>query len=288
VLQHTFEHVEYISLHTYLNNYAQDTEAFLASPDLMDGFIDEVVAIADSVSARKHSAKKIMLSFDEWNVWYRTRGNAEGARAKPGWPVAPPILEEIYTMRDALAFGGACISLLNHADRVKVACLAQLVNAIAPIMTETGGPAWRQTIFHPFAQMSRFGRGRVLRAAIDSPCYEASYYDPVPGADLHFALPAVPYLKLAAVEDDAGGLSLFALNRHLQEAMPLEVSLRGYGSFAIAHAQQLQHGDLDAANTRDEPEKVAPAPLEGVTIDANRLRATLLPASWNVIRLGAG
>jgi alpha-N-arabinofuranosidase len=171
---------------------------------------------------------------------------------------------------------------------VKVACLAQLVNAIAPIMTETGGPAWRQTIFHPFAQMSRFGRGRVLRAAIDSPSYEASYYDPVPGADLHFALPAVPYLKLAAVEDNAGGLSLFALNRHLQEPMQLEVSLQGFGSFAIAHAQQLRHHDLDAANTRDEPEKVAPAPLEGVTIDANRLRATLLPASWNVIRLGAG
>ena len=70
-------------------------------------------------------------------------------------------------MEDALAFGGACISLLNHADRVKAACLAQLVNVIAPIMTETGGPAWRQTIFHPFAQMSRLGRGRVLRAQVE-------------------------------------------------------------------------------------------------------------------------
>ena len=66
-------------------------------------------------------------------------------------------------MADALAFGGLCISLLNHADRIKAACLAQLVNAIAPIMTETGGPAWRQTIFYPFAQMSRYGRGKVLR-----------------------------------------------------------------------------------------------------------------------------
>jgi alpha-N-arabinofuranosidase len=280
--------VDYISLHTYLNNYAQDTEAFLASSDLMDGFIDEVVAIADSVAASKQSGKRIMLSFDEWNVWYRTRGNAEGARAKPGWPVAPPILEEIYTMRDALAFGGACISLLNHADRVKVACLAQLVNAIAPIMTETGGPAWRQTIFHPFAQMSRCGRGRVLRAEIDSPGYQACYYDPVPGAELRFALPAVPYLKLAAVEDAVGALTLFALNRHLQEPMPLEVSVQGYGSLAIAQAQQLQHHDLDAANTRDEPDKVAPAPLEGVKMDANRVHATLLPASWNVIRLSRG
>jgi alpha-N-arabinofuranosidase len=164
VLEHTFEHVEFISLHTYLNNYADDTPAFLASPDLMDQFIEEVVAIADAVAARRHSSKRIMLSFDEWNVWYRTRRNRK-ERVKAGWPVAPGILEEAYNMQDALTFGGACISLLNHADRVKVACLAQLVNVIAPIMTETGGTAWRQTIFHPFSDFSNLGRGNVLRAA---------------------------------------------------------------------------------------------------------------------------
>lgn len=146
VLDLSFDHVDYISLHTYLNNYRRDTASFLASADLMDRFIDEVVALADAVAAKRRSDKRLMLSFDEWNVWYRTR-RSRGDRVKEGWPVAPPILEEIYTMEDALAFGGACISLLNHADRVKVACLAQLVNAIAPIMTETGGGAWRQTIF---------------------------------------------------------------------------------------------------------------------------------------------
>ena len=164
VIEHTFDHADYISLHTYLNNYRQDTASFLASPDLMDSFIDEVVAIADAVAAKRRSTKRMMLSFDEWNVWYRTR-RKRADRVKEGWPVAPPILEEIYTMEDALAFGGACISLLNHADRVKTACLAQLVNVIAPIMTETGGPAWRQTIFFPFAHMSRFGRGKVSARA---------------------------------------------------------------------------------------------------------------------------
>ena len=173
VLEHTFEHVEFISLNTYLNNYADDTPAFLAGPDLMDTFIEEVVAIADAVGARRRSAKRIMLSFDEWNVWYRTRRN-RGERVKPGWPVAPDILEEVYTLQDALTFGCACISLLNHADRVKAACLAQLVNVIAPIMTETGGPAWRQTIFWPFSQWSNFERGRVLRASVDSPTYQAN------------------------------------------------------------------------------------------------------------------
>ena len=168
----------------------------------MDIFIDEVVAIADAVAARRRSTKRIMLSFDEWNVWYRTRRTRDD-RVKEGWPIAPPILEEIYTMEDALAFGGACISLLNHADRVKVACLAQLVNVIAPIMTETGGPAWRQTIFHPFAQMSRLGRGRVLRARVECETYGATYYDPRGPQDLYFPIPAAPYLKLAAVADES-------------------------------------------------------------------------------------
>ena len=285
VLQHTFDHVEYISLHTYLNNYAGDTGALLASPDLMDGFIEEVVAVADSVAARRHSGKRIMLSFDEWNVWYRTRRSSD-VRVKPGWPEAPEILEEIYSMEDALAFGGACISLLNHADRVKVACLAQLVNVIAPIMTETGGGAWRQTIFHPFAQMANFGRGRVLRATIDSPTYAANYYDPRGKTDLYFPLPEVPYLKLAAVEDPAsGGITLFALNRHLKEAMPLDVALQGFGTPQVAQALQLHHADLDATNTQAAPNRVAPTPLPGITVGSDRMQATLAPASWNMIRL---
>ena len=286
VLQHTFDHVEFISLHTYINNYAGDTAAMIASPDLMDSFIEEVIAIADSVAARRSSSKRIMLSFDEWNVWYRTRRDRT-ARVKPDWPVAPEILEEIYTMEDALAFGGACISLLNHADRVKSACLAQLVNVIAPIMTETGGPAWRQTIFHPFAQMSRFGRGRVLKAEVDSPTYATSYFDPRGATDLHFPLPEVPYLKLAAVQDPASGaVTLFALNRHLKQPMSLDVALRGFGTPVLEQALQLHHGNLKATNTKSHPDRVTPAPLKGVAVRPDRMQATLAPASWNMIRLG--
>ena len=284
VLEHVFDHVEFISLHTYINNYAGDTPAFLASPDLMDDFIDEVVAVADAVAARRRSGKRIMLSFDEWNVWYRTRRTRE-ARVKPGWPVAPPILEEIYTMEDALVFGGACIALLNHVDRVKVACLAQLVNVIAPIMTETGGPAWRQTIFHPFAQMSRLGRGRVLRAQIDSPTYAATYFDPRGAQDLHFPLDSVPYLKLAAVADDRGGVTLFALNRHLSEEMPLQIRVKGMRGGAVEEAVTLHDRDLNAANTRKNPDRIKPVPLAGVRIEGHELRTNLPPASWTVIRV---
>jgi alpha-N-arabinofuranosidase len=282
VLEHTFELIDFISLHTYLNNYMGDTASFVAASDLMDFFIEEVVAIADAVAARRRSSKRLLLSFDEWNVWYRTR-RTRSDRVKEGWPVAPPILEEIYNMEDALAFGGACISLLNHADRVKCACLAQLVNVIAPIMTETGGPAWRQTIFYPFAQMSRFGRGRVLRAKVDCETYAAAYYDPRGTIDQTFPIPAAPYLKLAAVAGDDGGLSLFALNRDLRQPISVTVDARGFGRLAVGPALELRHDDLKAANTKAAPDRVKPAALRGVTVDGGKLRMELSPASWNVM-----
>jgi alpha-L-arabinofuranosidase len=283
VLEHTFELIEFISLHTYLNNYKGDTATFLASPDLMDFFIEEVVAIADAVSARRRSTKRLMLSFDEWNVWYRTR-RTRSDRVKEGWPVAPSILEEIYTMEDALAFGGACISLLNHADRVKCACLAQLVNVIAPIMTETGGPAWRQTIFYPFAQMSRFGRGRVLRSKIECETYAASYYDPRGAIDQSFPIPAAPYLKLAGVAANDGSLNLFALNRDLRQPMTISIDARGFSNLAVSQALELRDDDLKAVNSKAAPERIKPAPLKGVSSDGNKLRVTLAPASWNIVR----
>jgi alpha-N-arabinofuranosidase len=283
VLQHTFDHVEFISLHTYLNDYQEDTAAFLASPDLMDGFIEEVTSIADAVAAELKSGRRIMLSFDEWNVWYRTRRGK--TRTREGWPVAPAILEEVYDMKDALAFGGACISLLNHADRVKAACLAQLVNAIAPIMTETGGPAWRQTTFYPFADFSNLGRGTVLRCNVDAPSYSASYYDPRGATDLYFPIQDVPYIKIAAVHDAPNAtLTLFLLNRHLHNEATVEIATEGFAGLTLERATTLHDTDLSAANTRNQPDRVQPSELATVTV-ADRVHVTAPAASWNVVRL---
>jgi len=286
VLQHTFDQVEWISLHTYLNNYADDTPAFLASPDLMDAFIEEVVAIADAVAARRRSRKRIMLSFDEWNVWYRTRRRTAN-RTRPGWPVAPPILEEVYTMQDALAFGGACIALLNHADRVRAASLAQLVNVIAPIMTETGGSAWRQTIFWPFAHISNHGRGTALRAIVGSETYSAAYHDPRGPSDPPILLPAVPYLKLAAVHTEGGGVSLFALNRDLHQPIRMTAEVRGFGTLRVTDAVTMHNQDLNLANTKDAPDQVRPLALGNINAVESIVTAELPPASWTMVRLAA-
>jgi alpha-L-arabinofuranosidase len=271
VLDHCFDHVDFISLHTYFMNPYDATEEFLGNIELLDFFIKEVVAIADAVAATRRSPKRIMLSLDEWNVWYKARSHSD--LRKPGWPEHPPLIEEVYNTEDALLVGGTLITLLNNADRVKTACIAQLVNIIGPIMTEPGGPAWRQTIFHPFALTTRYAQGRVLRTLASSPTYAGK------------ASSEMPYLHACVTEDEATGqVVIFALNRHLREEMDLEVVLRGFGEDRrVIDAQQVTHPNMKAVNTKVEPNNVAPAPIKNVAIDGRTLKAKLAPASWNVI-----
>jgi alpha-N-arabinofuranosidase len=271
VLDHCFDHVDFISLHTYFQNPHDSTEEFLGNIELLDYFIKEVVAIADAVAATRRSQKRIMLSLDEWNVWYKARTHSD--LRKPGWPEHPRLIEEVYNAEDALLIGGALITLLNNSDRVKAACMAQLVNIIGPIMTEPGGPAWRQTIFHPFALTSRYAQGRVLRTLASSPTYAGK------------ASEEMPYLQAAVTEDESTGqVVVFALNRHLREEMELEVVLRGFGQDRrIVTAQQVSNPNFKAVNTKDEPNNVAPQPIKSIAIDGHMIKAKLPPGSWSVI-----
>jgi alpha-N-arabinofuranosidase len=271
VLEHCYDEVDFLSLHTYFEDRHGSTAEFLANAEEMDRFIREVGSIADAVGARKRSRKRMMLSFDEWNVWTKAR-TAEDMH-RPGWPEHPRLIEEVYDCQDALLVGGALIVLMNNADRVQVACLAQLVNVIGPIMTEPGGPAWRQTIFHPFALASRYGRGRVLRAVVRSPAYQARTF------------PEVPYLCAAVVdEEETGTTAVFAMNRHPTDELELRAELRGLGvGRRLEAALSIHHPDVRAVNTREAPHTVVPVANESVRIDGADLVARLPPLSWNVL-----
>ena len=206
VLEHTYEDVDYISLHTYYKLENDDLGSFLAQSLLMDDYIRTVVSACDLVQAKKRSSKQLMLSFDEWNVWYHSQGHdRELSRSQP-WQIAPPLTEEPYTLEDALVVGSMLITLLRHADRVKIACIAQLVNAIAPIATVTGGGVWRHTTFFPLLHASRFGRGSVLDLRLNVASYSTKQFDAVPLVD-----------AIATVDDDAGEMTIFAVNRSQDE-----------------------------------------------------------------------
>ena len=164
VLEAAYDHVDYISCHAYYQEHDGDLGSFLASSLDMEYFIETVVATADHVRHKLRKDRAIAISFDEWNVWYQTRFEESG-KVTEDWPVAPRLLEDVYSVADAVVVGSLLITLLKNSDRVRSASLAQLVNVIAPIMTEPGGPAWRQTTFFPFATTSRLAAGEVLQPA---------------------------------------------------------------------------------------------------------------------------
>ena len=283
VLDHCFNEVDMISLHQYFRNDEDNIKSYFTAIDDLNAFITEVVLIADSVAAKRRSTKKIMLSVDEWNVWYKAHGPLD--LKQPGWPEAPPLLEEIYSFEDALIVGGALCVLMNNADRVKSACLAQLVNVLGAIRTETGGPAWRQTIFHPFAQASRHARGEVLSLRIDSPSFDAERQMKPPfGAPVGSPPMTIPTLVTTVTYDaETGEAVVFALNRSVDEPLGLSVEFRGLsGERLVAEAHELHHADLKAVNSKDAPDAVAPVAHADAVVAGGVLTATLKPLSWNV------
>ncbi len=207
VLEETYDEIDFISCHAYYEPVGGDYKSFLASAVNMDRFIESVVATADHVKAVRRSDKTINISFDEWNVWYLSRyEQVDRITDAQEWPVAPRLLEDVYSVVDAVVFGNLLISLIRHADRVTAASLAQLVNVIAPIMTEPGGAAWRQTTFFPFAVTSRLARGVTLELKLDCPTYVSERHGVVPVVD-----------AVATYDEATGDTAVFLVNRSLDE-----------------------------------------------------------------------
>jgi alpha-N-arabinofuranosidase len=275
VLEETYDEVDYISCHAYYEPIAGDYGSFLASAVNMDRFIESVVASADHVKAVRGSDKTINISFDEWNIWYVSR-YAEVDRITDAneWPIAPRLLEDVYSVVDAVVFGNLLISLIRHADRVTAASLAQLVNVIAPIMTEPGGPAWKQTTFFPFAVTSRLARGVTLELKLDCPTYESATHGTVGIVD-----------AVATYDAEAGDTAVFLVNRSLDEAVEIVVDVSLLGAVSLGSAESLFDNDMHAANTLAEPERVKLKPNETARLVDGELRIILPPVSWTAVTL---
>ncbi|MBR1560383.1 MAG: alpha-N-arabinofuranosidase, partial [Clostridia bacterium] len=171
-----------------------------------------------------------------------------------------------------LLAGSMLITLLRNADRVKIACLAQLVNVIAPIMTRNGGGCWAQTIYWPFLHASRYGRGTALRALVDTPVYDCRDYE------------GVPLIDATATVDDDGGVTVFCVNRDMGEDFCLDIDLRSFGGLKLVEHILLRHDDVKAVNTEDHPMNIAPTAGPGGIVDGGRAQVTIPALSWNVLR----
>ena len=267
-----YDYVDYVSMHNYYGNPTNDTEDYLAVSDDMDEFIRSVIATCDYVKAKKRSKKTLNLSFDEWNVWFYNNDADNDFMANHPWQAAPPLLEDIYNYEDALVVGLLMITLLQHADRMKMACLAQLVNVIAPIMTEAGGgKAWKQTIYYPFLYTSKYGRGTVLRPVIDTPVHDTKTHGDV--TDL---------VSTVVWNQEKEELAVFAVNRNVNEDMELSLDLRSMPGYQLAEHVVLEHEDMKAVNSALE-EKVFAQKTNRTAMDGGTAVSLLKKATWNMI-----
>lgn len=272
VLEQCYDYVDGLSLHRYLGNNDEtegQSSKFVAMNLSMDRQIGETLAVCDLVRGHKRSPKKLWLSFDEWNVWYRARSGAavDGNRQE-----APHLLEEVYNLEDALLVGGMLNTLLRNADRVKIACLAQLVNVIAPIMTNKNG-LFRQTIYYPYSWALQYAQGRVLNVLVDSPTYDVAGMD------------AAPYIDAAAtVSPEDGKTALFILNRDLSKARQIEVVWEDNSASRVIVSQVLTGDDLKAVNGFDAPERVKPQPLDKPSTANGRTKFEVPPRSYTVVQ----
>ena len=266
VLEHTYDMVDYMSIHRYYENFGDDDD-FLASFFDMDEFIKTSCATCDYVKAVKRSKKTMYLSFDEWNVWYQ-----QNQESHP-WQKAPRILEDHYSLLDALVVGGLAITLLNHSDRVKVACLAQLVNVIAPIFTEPGKGAYKQAIYYPFRDISVYGRGTVLTPVVRTENKVTKKYGEVPAV-----------IFSTVYNEENNELSVFALNTSKTDISETEIDLSSFEKSKMFYRTELCGSNLNAKNSLETPDAVCPSKAELIEGDGNKYHVALKPASWNVLR----
>ena len=272
-LSWAYDSVDYISLHQYYGNRFNDTANFFAQSDDMEYFINTVKATCDYVKSKKRSKKKMMLSFDEWNVWFHANEADDDTMKNRPWQIAPHLLEDHYDFEDAILVGLMLITLMKHSDRVKIACMAQLVNVIAPIMTEEDGPAWRQTIYYPLLHASKYGRGTALQ-----PVFSSSKHDTLDFTDV------TDVVSIPVWNEEKDELTIFAVNRSVTDDIVMDIDLRSFEGYSFKEHIVLENDDMKAVNTASS-QAVTPSVVNDRTVkDADAFRSKLTKSSWNVIR----
>lgn len=290
VLTKAYDNVDFVSCHAYYyERGAKSLQDYLASSEDMTGFIATVAACADEAKTAHRGDHDIALSFDEWGVWYSDVWNrqeaewkaaaSEGLHPEP-WPKAPHLLEDIYSAADAVVEGSLMITLLKHCDRVRSASRAQLVNVIAPIMAEEHGPAWRQTVFYPFAEAAHHARGMVYAPSVDAPAVHTESYGDVSAIE-----------SVVTWDERTREGLLLMVNRDVEGTHTVTVDVAGLpqaerSAVRVAHTMMLHDDDPHRQNTAEHPEAVTPQPLE-IDVEDGRFTFGMPAISWAAVRFTA-
>jgi alpha-L-arabinofuranosidase len=267
-LEYIGPNADYVSLHRYIDNLKQDTADYLASTNSIDRRIEHMDTVCRITQAKLRSKKRHYLCFDEWNVWYRTTGPADtNGRGK----FAPHLLEEPYNLEDALVVAGFLNSFIRHADSVKIANLAQIVNVIAPILTR-GDQMLLQSIYYPFALFANRRAGVAILPVVIGPAYDSPSYG------------RVNYIDTSAILGD-GVLHAFLINRHLSEIAEVEIDPGGKKIEAILSAEVIHGSNPKESNTFAHPDNIISQPLRTGGVSAGKATMTLPPLSVAALTL---
>ena len=265
VLEGLYDDIDYLSVHQYF--YESTTEDdFYASYLAMDKYINTLRSVLNYAKAAKRSKKDIYLCFDEYNIWYNINPIPND------WMVAPHLTEEYQSLKDTIVFGGLLNSLLNNCDIVKIACLAQLINVIAPIMTEDNGRLLYNGIFYPLKHATDYNRGETLKTWIT----EGDQFDSRFGK--------ASYISQAITVND--GLIVINLSNYAKEDAEVAISLSGFKNLTLDHHSSIFGDDMNVRNSFDNPYNIVPKEMKDtVKINGEKVTITLKPQSWNSIVL---
>ncbi len=257
--------VDYQSLHYYSMNETNDTPSYLAQSYQFEDNLNTLEGTLRYVKAKLRSKHDVFLSWDEWNVWFKNR-EMDG-----NWTEAPHLIEEVYNLEDALVVAQWMNVFLRKSNVLKIACLAQIVNVIAPILTTTDSLV-KQTIFYPFMFFSRYARGNALDVFTQAPMTETKQYG------------GVPSLDVSASHDPATGQgAVFIVNRSLTESIPVDVVWQTGKPSAVEAVYQICGTDVKAANTFENPNQIVPQKINGVQMDGDTQTLNVPPLSFTVI-----
>ncbi|MFC4456536.1 alpha-N-arabinofuranosidase [Deinococcus sonorensis] len=275
VLERSYAHIDYFSMHHYAANpyptisnterLPIDTDSYLASSVHFEEHADTLAAAIRLAKAKNRSKRDVHLCWDEWNVWYRAKGG-DGE-----WSETPHILEEQYNLEDALVVATWLNTFLRKADVVKIACIAQIVNVIAPIMTRTDA-MYKQTIFYPLTLFSNHASGEALDVLVQAPTQDTNRHGPVPQLDVS-----------ASLEPDTGHGAVFLVNRSQTEALTVDLHWEDVAPRELAQAWQMSGADPFAANSFEQPDHVTARPIPVPTLDGAHVSISLPPLSFTTL-----
>lgn len=297
VLQECYETVDYISLHHYHIAPPGDYGALLGGSCYFEDYIKTEIGLCDFMKTKLRSPKKMMLSFDEYGsreqplkgvlpgrgtVWEHEFNRERGyVRHDPDKMDSDTPFIQRGGMLDALSSASTLLTLLRHADRVKIGCMTSGLHTLAAASHDH---VWKPAAHYPFAHLMKYGRGVSLRTAVSSDTYDIPGY--APSHQFQYSTQkGISFVDAAAAfNKESGELAVFAVNRDCEHARLLNIDAQAFEGCRLIEHIQLHSDDLHLMNTWEKPDAILPKVNPDTSFHHGKLTAVIPPLSWNVFR----